>query len=125
MTERDLTSGSFEERRRARGDLRVRLRSAYSHLDVVLWDTDLMGLACIAGVPRDEYDNEVGTILPRLAACRTVDEVRAVVHEEFSRWFGGCRHDEAACTRDAERIVAEVLPLLSGGQDAEPAATGT
>lgn len=50
----------------------------------------------------DEYDAEAGTILPRLETCLTVESVRAVVHEEFVRWFGsdvageGVRYHEAA-----------------------------
>ena len=36
----------------------------------------------------DEYDPEVGTILPRLAACGSAIEVRRVVFEEFCTWFG-------------------------------------
>lgn len=36
----------------------------------------------------DEYEPEAGTILPRLRGCATADDVRAVVHSEFVRWFG-------------------------------------
>jgi hypothetical protein len=36
----------------------------------------------------DEYHPEVGTILPRLSACESSDDVLRVVHEEFIRWFG-------------------------------------
>jgi hypothetical protein len=36
----------------------------------------------------DEYEPEVGTILPRLRDCRSADDVRKVVQEEFVRWFG-------------------------------------
>jgi hypothetical protein len=35
----------------------------------------------------DEYHTETGTILPRLRGCRSEDEVRQVIHEEFVRWF--------------------------------------
>jgi hypothetical protein len=35
----------------------------------------------------DEYEPETGTILPRLAACTSSDEVLQVVHQEFVRWF--------------------------------------
>ncbi len=35
----------------------------------------------------DEYEPEVGTILPRLRTCRSEDDVRQVVHEEFVKWF--------------------------------------
>ena len=35
----------------------------------------------------DEYKPEVGTILPRLRTCNSVDDVRRVVYQEFVRWF--------------------------------------
>jgi hypothetical protein len=35
----------------------------------------------------DEYESEVGTILPRLRGCQSADDVRRVVHQEFVRWF--------------------------------------
>ncbi len=35
----------------------------------------------------DEYEPEVGTILPRLRGCHSEDDVRRVVHQEFVRWF--------------------------------------
>jgi hypothetical protein len=40
------------------------------------------------GCPDDEYDAEVSTILPRVAAAESVEEATVIVHEEFSRWFG-------------------------------------
>jgi hypothetical protein len=39
------------------------------------------------GQGADEYEPEVGTILPRLAQCSSAGDVRRVVHEEFVRWF--------------------------------------
>ncbi len=35
----------------------------------------------------DEYEPEVGTILPRLRTCHSADDVCRIVHEEFVRWF--------------------------------------
>ena len=35
----------------------------------------------------DEYEPEARTILPRLRKCHSADDVLAVVHEEFQRWF--------------------------------------
>lgn len=56
----------------------------------------------------DEYDPEVGTILPRLARCRSALEVRGVVFEEFVRWFG----PETAGEERNYTAVAEELWLL-------------
>lgn len=36
----------------------------------------------------DEYDPEAGTVIPRLSACTSVDDVEGVLIEEFIRWFG-------------------------------------
>jgi hypothetical protein len=41
-----------------------------------------------AGFNTDEYNPEVGTILPRLKECRSARDVQKVVYEEFAQWFG-------------------------------------
>jgi hypothetical protein len=35
----------------------------------------------------DEYDPEVGTILPRLSLCASSLDARRVIFEEFCKWF--------------------------------------
>jgi len=53
----------------------------------------------------DEYEPEVGTILPRLQSCHSADDVRRVVHEEFSRWFGA----STVCSQEFyAEIAAEI-----------------
>jgi len=37
----------------------------------------------------DEYEPEVGTILPRLHTCTSEKDVLKVVYEEFKVWFAG------------------------------------
>jgi hypothetical protein len=37
---------------------------------------------------QDEYGLEVSTVLPRLRSCDGPGPVRAVLVEEFARWFG-------------------------------------
>lgn len=39
------------------------------------------------GSNTDEYDPEVGTILPRLKTCRSAQDVQAVIYDECARWF--------------------------------------
>ena len=56
----------------------------------------------------DEYDAEVGTILPRLSGCHSTLEVRKVVFEEFCRWFG----PETAGDEIAYDAIADELWLL-------------
>jgi hypothetical protein len=57
----------------------------------------------------DEYEPEVRTILPRLKACRSADEVRVVVHEEFVRWFSA---DSAGSEQNYAVIATEIWQLL-------------
>ena len=40
------------------------------------------------GAPADEYVPEIGTIVPRVMNAQSVEEVTAVLHEEFLRRFG-------------------------------------
>jgi hypothetical protein len=37
---------------------------------------------------KDEYDPEAGTVIPRLPACTSEDDVTSVLHQEFQHWFG-------------------------------------
>src|SRR5215510_560967 len=61
-------------------------RAALSALIRILYDED--PIAIIVSGSYDEYEPEALTILPRLWACSSVDDVRSVVHEEFVTWFG-------------------------------------
>ena len=54
----------------------------------------------------DEYEPEVGTILPRLKNCQSQSDVRRIVHEEFVRWF-----DDAGPQKNYEPIAAELWEL--------------
>jgi hypothetical protein len=48
----------------------------------------------------DEYEPEVGTVLPRLESAGSVGDVVRILREEFSNWFGdsfdGQRTDQLA-----------------------------
>jgi hypothetical protein len=54
---------------------------------VAIDEADPIGLLKI-GAPSDEYEPEVGTIVPRVVKAADVDEFHRIVHEEFGRWFG-------------------------------------
>lgn len=57
---------------------------------------------------RDEYDPEAGTIIPRLASCKSADEVTQVVHEEFLRWFD----EDTVGTRERyEHVSSQIWEL--------------
>ena len=58
----------------------------------------------------DEYEPEVGTILPRLQSCGPASDVARVVHEEFVRWFGT---DTAGPISRYESVASEIRQLWS------------
>lgn len=100
-----------EEIRRKRADLRRAYGTAYVLLSEILFREDPIGINYEDNT--DEYEPEVGTILPRLRDARSVGDVRQIVHEEFVKWF-----DELTAGPPenyqvvAERAWAEVVPLL-------------
>jgi hypothetical protein len=71
----------FEQRRL----LKMEYRDLYVDVADLLFRHDPIGINFETNT--DEYEPEVETILPRLGTCRSVDDVRQVVHEEFVRWF--------------------------------------
>src|SRR2546427_12432634 len=74
---------AFDKRRAKAGF--AALREAVSQ---ALREADPIGLIR-GGAPRDEYDPEVGTILPRLRGVSSAEDIQSIVHEEFVSWFGG------------------------------------
>jgi hypothetical protein len=67
-------------------------------------EADPLGLIAL-GCPADEYDPEIGTILPRLKEAGSVFELQRIVHEEFTRWFGA----ETAGPRKRHAEVARLI----------------
>lgn len=66
---------------------RERYRELRHLVEDVLRRHDPIQLISI-GAPRDEYDPEVGTILPRLKEASSLGDVQEVLHQEFTHWFG-------------------------------------
>jgi hypothetical protein len=67
--------------------LKRRYRFLHDSLTRLLYRHDPIGLAAL-GAPKDEYEPEVGTIIPRLLHdAKSSDDVRRIVHEEFLHWF--------------------------------------
>ena len=52
------------------------------------------------GSNRDEYANEVDTILPRLKSCKTSKDLQVVLQEEFTRWFAPLPRGKLSTYRD-------------------------
>ena len=57
------------------------------------------------GAPKDEYEAERGTILPRLRAAEGPGDVATIVHEYFVRWLGA----ETAGTRANYEPLPEAI----------------
>jgi hypothetical protein len=76
---------------RTPGEPRARLIRVYGRLfhvtEAAINKVDPIGLLNI-GCPADEYDLEIGTVLPRLSSARSVEDVETILHEEFVRAFG-------------------------------------
>lgn len=101
-----------ETARKRRAELKRRYCVAFERASKILFTEDPVGINFEENT--DEYEPEVGTILPRLHACQSVDDVQKVVHEEFVKWFD----DSIAGPLDrygavASRIWAEVVPELT------------
>jgi hypothetical protein len=64
--------------RREYGDL-------YDRMSQLLFSWDPIGINFEDNT--DEYEPEVDTILPRLRACVSAEDVQRVVYEEFCQWF--------------------------------------
>ncbi len=102
-----------EESRRRREELKQKYGVAYERVSNILFTED--PIAINFGENTDEYEPEVGTILPRLRDCRSVDDVRRIVHEEFVIWFDvGIAGPPEKYQTVAKRIWEEVVPGLTG-----------
>ena len=69
----------------------------YDEVLHILHEHDPVGI----GYLPDEYEPEVGTVLPRLKEAHSPAEMAAVVHEEFVRWFSA----EIAGTQSGYEII--------------------
>jgi hypothetical protein len=91
---------------------RLRLKREYAEryakLSALLFEADPIGINF--GDNTDEYEPEVGTILPRLSTCHSIGDVAQVIYEEFVRWFSPA--DAGPLKRYlpiAERVWSEVM----------------
>jgi hypothetical protein len=89
----------IEERRR----LKVRYGKLFDDVAALLFRHDPVNINFETN--RDEYEPEVGTILPRLRNCVSAEDVCRVTHEEFVRWFGA---ESAGTEQHYAKIAAEI-----------------
>lgn len=74
-----------ERIRLERQQLREEYGDLFDEVSAILFDLDPVGINFEFN--NDEYEPEVGTILPRLKSCQSVGDVRRVVHQEVVHWF--------------------------------------
>jgi hypothetical protein len=72
----------LEERRR----LRMEYGDLFDTISGLLFRAHPVGIS-FDNENRDEYDPEAGTIVPRLKACKSAEDVLRVMHEEYVHWF--------------------------------------
>jgi hypothetical protein len=70
------------EKRKA---VRLQYRELFDALSTLLFRADPIGINFETNT--DEYEPEVGTIIPRLRHAKSEADVQLIVHEEFCRWF--------------------------------------
>ena len=97
----------LEEAGRLIKEERAKLKAKYGRLfesvSGIFFRNDPIGINFESNT--DEYEAEVGTILPRLRSCASPSDVRTVIHQEFVRWFD---RDIAGPEEKYEAIAQEV-----------------
>jgi hypothetical protein len=89
-----------------RAALRAEFGGLFDAVSAALFEDDPVGINFESNT--DEYDPEVGTILPRLEDCVSEDDVARVVREEFVRWFGA---DVGISDERYRKIAADIWLL--------------
>jgi hypothetical protein len=109
MIFRRIHEHQVEDRLQASGAQRQQIRKQYPILfDKLSECLHRHDPIMIPFAPKDEYDPEVGTIIPRLNFCNCQEDVLDVVHEEFVQWFGT---DIAGPKSNYSKIAAEVWQI--------------
>jgi len=87
-----------------RAILKAQYRELFAELTRIFAEEDPKGLMNDDGSNADEYEGEVGTILPRLPECDSCEDVQGVILDEFNRWFNGDGGNAYIHRHSAERI---------------------
>src|SRR5438094_247156 len=93
----------ISQSRRNRERLREMHVTLFERVSEILFEHDPIGINFESNT--DEYEPEVGTILPRLKKCNSIEEARTVIHQEFVAWFG---KDIAGPEQNYEEIAKDV-----------------
>src|SRR5262245_41494236 len=85
LTRLDSGMSEAKENQERRVELKRAYGVAYARLSDILFSEDPIGINFEDNT--DEYEVEADTILPRLRGVHSVEDVRAIVHQEFVKWF--------------------------------------
>ncbi|MFZ1406042.1 MAG: hypothetical protein WAW03_23375 [Anaerolineae bacterium] len=88
MSASDLSPEVLErvdQARAAREAVRAEDPQFFAAISTMIFKADPIGINFT--INTDEYDPEAGTVIPRLSACQTADDVTAVLYEEFTKWI--------------------------------------
>ena len=77
--------GSFELRSAKRDALKRQYGKLFAAISQALFEADPIGINF--EINNDEYEPEVGTIIPRLSSAQSAEDVQTIVYEEFCSWF--------------------------------------
>jgi hypothetical protein len=80
----------------------------FEDVTAYVYEQDPMGLNF--GINPDEYEPEVGTILPRALHAESADDIVDVIREEFERWFGPRLRIETATYED---LAAGIFAIIN------------
>ena len=104
--------GLINRSRSARSAVQARDPTFFAAVSKAMFERDPIGINFIDNT--DEYDPEAGTVIPRLGACRSTEDIAQVLLEEFQSWFG----TETAGDLPTYRALAADLWLLHGRREA-------
>jgi hypothetical protein len=101
--------------RRMHSEERKAIKRQYGTLFVsisdALFKADPMGINFDTNT--DEYEQEAGTIIPRLSSAKSEEDVQLIVCEEFCRWFGPIT---AGPKENYASVSAEIWELWCAGR---------
>jgi hypothetical protein len=95
---------SMERERERRAELKATYTHLFDELAAAFFELDPAGINFETNT--DEYELEVGTVLPRLPEARSAYDVEAILRFEFDRWFGLAQYDGGRTWGLAERVWA-------------------
>jgi hypothetical protein len=86
----------------------------FDEVSAALFAADPMGTN--VGNNTGVYDSQAGTVLPRLQAAHSADDVQVIVFEEFCRWFENANAGDVGRFEEVSDIICEAPWLRSAAK---------